>query len=236
MSNLDHFRLPRTIQQGLRKCCTASDSAEPAEPGRIPYLWLYFTSSPESGVVLSTEEWLNVLDEAASLGVSWVVLSVDSAVSGLPQVWELCRWAQETHGMTVAFHPCSGTLPPEDVDRIADLDASRTCLFLGHEHIRALRHLEESGVRLFVADPNREERPTVCSMPESMLFVNPEGKMYTCGMVKGNDHFHLGSALSDRFAEVVGDPSLPHRVPCDAAQAVHGCDGCPPLVAKEARG
>jgi radical SAM protein with 4Fe4S-binding SPASM domain len=65
-----------------------------------------------------------------------------------------------------------------------------------------------------------------------MVYVNSEGKLYTCGMVDGDAEYHLGDAMCDSMKRVVQDPKRPVAVPLEHARKVNGCDGCPPIVVR----
>jgi len=176
--------------------------------------------------------WLNAIDEAASVGVLWLVVSVKSSLSDRPEIWPVCEWAQQTHGMTVGLHVETGALSPEEIDRLKELEAGKTRLFVQHENLDALRHLEEHGIQVCAADVAANEPGRPCQKPGKMVFVNAEGRLYTCGMVQGNEAYCMGSMFEGTFNEILHDPSLPHSVPPGEQDDPHGCDGCPPLLAR----
>jgi len=237
LSDPDPFALPRLLKKRLRCCsqasCTPSDN--------VVYLWVDWTASAapskaagDAPRTLALQDWLNIIDEAATLGVSWAVFSVDAAPSAMPHIWEVARWAQTTHGMTTAFHSRSGEIPPQDLAAIQELDTGLVCIFAARDQMPRMVHLREAGLQLHVADPEDGDRHHTCLMPGNMIFVNPEGVLYTCGMVKHNNDFRLGHVYDKKLNHVVHDPSLPHAVPEDAANDETACHGCPPLVAKHA--
>ena len=65
-----------------------------------------------------------------------------------------------------------------------------------------------------------------------MVFVNPDGVLYTCGLVDGLDDFHLGDIFDGTFSGIMKDPELPHEVSDQDRffKAQHACDGCPALA------
>ena len=169
----DPFQLPRTVKQRV-KCCTRAGCGTAEE---VTYLWIDLSHVDTDCKTLSLEDWLNVVDEAASLGVSWVVFSVESSPSQCPLIWEVTRWAQDTYNMVVGFHSRSGALSPSDIDSLKQLDLDRCHLFVAQEHLDALNPLKELGLKVHLADPKHDHREALCEMPGNMVFVNPSGAL-----------------------------------------------------------
>jgi radical SAM protein with 4Fe4S-binding SPASM domain len=230
----DPFALPRNITQRVR-CCTRSGCGTAEE---VTYLWIDLSApAPQhESLGLGLEDWLNVVDEAASLGVSWLVFSVEDSPSQFPLVWEITRWAQDTYGMVAGFHTRTGALSDRDILALKELDFNKCHVFVAQEHLAQLAALKEQGLNIHIANPNHEHRDSLCAMPGNMVFVKPDGALYTCGMVKENRDYLLGNIMDRKLNHVVRDPSLPHAVPEQAIEDEHGCDGCPPLVARHIHG
>lgn len=228
----------RDIRGKLKACCGGSACAERA-PKQVEYLWLHVgqhgigrTGEAEGASArLHTEDWLNILDEAASLGAKWLVISVSTSLAGLPELVQICQWAQDAHEMGVAIHTTAAELSSEEIDVLRQLDVSRVRLFVCQGAYASMKALEAHGLRVCVADAEPVAREG-CGMPHNMLFVNGHGELYTCGMVEGQQEYHLGSIFQRRFDNVITDPALPHAIPADAPYHEHGCDGCPPLLSK----
>lgn len=231
--DINPFRFTHRLRESVRCCCQQHDSASE----RITYLWLYVerrspreANAPEKTPAL--EDWLNVIDEAGGGGVRYLVVSSDNRLANFPFIWEICRWAQDTHDMRVGLHTLATALSPEEVDAIKSLDPQKTRLLLSNEGMGALGHLEEQGIALRLGEPNPDEIGAPCDLPIHMVFVNSYGVLYTCGMVEGNDRFRLGTIFEDTFKRILEDPSLPHAVADESLIVQHGCDGCPPLLVK----
>jgi radical SAM protein with 4Fe4S-binding SPASM domain len=231
----DPFNLPRQIRQKLKGCLERNG----AYPNGITYLWAHVSdagfaqpeTAPERNVHPTLEEWLNVIDEAAALGVNWLVLSLNTGLSAAEETGEICRWAQETHAMNVGIHVLSGELNAKDIAILNRLDPRKTRIIVKQHLMDTLAHLEEKGVKLMAADPQPYGVKPDCQGPARMVFVDPHGHLYTCGLVEGNQQYHLGSIYEDSFHSVMYDPGLPHKL-CDEDHIVaEGCDGCPSLVA-----
>ena len=207
----------------------------------VPYLWLNIASDIQNsignesrlGVSLSKSQWLNVVDEASSMGVGWVVISVSSSLSLVPNLWAICGWAQKTHDMTVGLHLHSSAISDEELDCLRKLDVSKTRILVTRDLIEAVRHLEGYGFQLCEADPKPTKNRISCDMPNKMVYINRMGELYTCGLVDGLENFRLGTVFENKFKNILADPGLPHCVPPGSALVSHGCDGCPPLVAKQ---
>ncbi len=218
----------REIRRRIQ-CCAQEGPWNNAE-----YLWIRIkegeTDSQCGPEALSREEWLNVVDEAAALGVKWIMISVHGPLSLFPFLWDICAWAQQTHGMHVGLHTEASRLTAEEVAALCRLDKQRTFVFIPRSVMDNFRSLEECGIQLREADPERTVQMYPCARPGAMVYVNAEGQLYTCGMVEGKKEYHLGDVFTSSFRKVVCDPSLPHEVPTHVARNPHWCDGCPPLV------
>ena len=228
----DPFALPKGIRGKVKSCCQSGVCAE-----KIEYLWLTVEQTDAmtgTGPKPTLEHWLNVVDEAASLGAKWLVVAVSGALAGSHEVLELCHWAQHAHEMSVALHTTALSLDARDVAALKRLDLCRLRLFVSSEALPGLSHLEAEGIRVRVAEAVSDGH--ACGMPQNMLYVNGKGELYTCGRVKGNDAFHMGSIYARPFSKVVADPALPHAIPLETPYEEHSCDGCPPLLANAWKG
>lgn len=234
LSEPDPFLLARRVHERVHACCASGQE----QRDRITYLWIYAAKSlnrhdgKETGRVLGLEDWYNVVDEAAAGGIRGVVLTVPESLAQFPPLWEICRWAQEAHGLFVGLHTYADCLSDAELAELKKLDLHRTRLFVTREACPKLKALEDEGLTICVAQPPEDFAPPVtCAFPGRMVFVNPEGVLYTCGMVEGNDQFRLGTIFEGTFTSILQNPDLPHAVRTADATNVHGCDGCPPLFA-----
>lgn len=221
------------------------------EPETVKYLWIhiaddafvpqqYRNGQGKNGRDLSNEEWLNVIDEAASLGAESLIVCVGCCPSEKPEVWSICEWAQTTHGMTVGIYVNEGNLGESDIHRLTQLDRERTRLFVDSHDLDRFRHLDEQhGIQLCIADgllPG-EPSPQTCRLPENMTCVGSGGTLYTCGLVLGNQRYCMGDVNRERLDNVMSDESLPHTVPGETMpENTHRCKACPPLMEQRLRG
>jgi radical SAM protein with 4Fe4S-binding SPASM domain len=240
LTDPDPFLAARQTRNVLSQC----RNANPCSGDDIRYLWIDAahldatqTTPVDVPSSLTVEEWLNVIDEAAALGVNWLVISLHQCCDAGEAVGEMFRWAQQTYGMNTALHTrCSG-LDPSAGELLRQLDPQLTYVFVCRDHLDAWKQLEaEQGIRVRIANPELESKPETCAMATGMIFVNPQGQLYTCGLVNGDGEYRLGNIFEERFHAVLRDQSLPHEVPLAPTRASHGCDGCPPLVARHVLG
>lgn len=226
---LEFFLLGRRIRQGLSKC---SQAAESRLGGDVFYLWLQ-TEPVEDGSTLTADQWLNIVDEAASLGVNWLVVTVGSLSGTRSDVAELCRWAHDTHGMVVCLHARAGQISDEERQMLLELPAASTFLLTDPEGEGAFSDLAAADVRVCSANPAPSGTDgETCDYPHRMIFVDSRGRLYTCGMVSGEHEFFLGSVLHGSLDTIIHNPQLPHSVSSSNPGDHSRCSGCPPLVAK----
>lgn len=230
------FKLPRTIREELRVCAEHSTVKEP-HAGNIRFLWMNIAdrgTSPqlESVTRMSADDWLNVVDEAASLGVCCVVICTGEALHGNPNLWTICDWAQRVHGIDVGIHARCAEVGPQEVEELKRLDSTRTWLFVNSEVYDRLSILERENIRVRIADVCSEDHEPPCDMPDSLVFVAPDGNLYTCGLVLGNDQYRLGHIMEKPLNDVIDDPSVHRFIPKTVPHRHNGCAGCPPILAK----
>lgn len=236
------FSLTRKFAKGLRDA-TAETPDQAALPEVAKYLWIYVTNDRYQGLdsksdspALPLEDWLSVIDEAASLGSEWIVIAVGESLASCPMVWQLCSWAQETHGLRVAIHLAASDSVGHHADYFEGLNASLTWLIAEDSVLKSLEPLRVKGVQLVEATVSEEDRHSTCTVPSSMLCVGIDGELFTCGLVLGEDRYHLGNVFARGLKDVVQDDSLPHTVSCTEQYPSHGCDGCPPYLAQRILG
>lgn len=230
------FALTRDVRKRLKECCKEAREGK----RQVTYLWVCVCpqgigegpSAADGSERLALQDWLGILDEAASLGACWVVFSMTTQLSRHEDIWELCRWAQEAHGMMVGLHLVEDNITSDEAARLKELDGDRLRLLVRRESLEKLKPLEDQGLVLWTANPQEEDgaRPH-CQGPTRMIYVNAAGELFTCGLVDGLDRYRMGNALRDRLHDVVRDPSLPHAVEESIHRICSGCDGCPSLIA-----
>lgn len=228
--------LPQAIIREINQCYK---NHAPAVAGKLKYLWIHMpandadTTPSLDSKPLGEDEWLSVIDEAASVGVLSVIISVGGPLQFAPLLAPVAMWAQEAYGMTVGIHP-NAALERVDADVLLQLDLSKTRVFANSEHLESARFVEELGIPLYNADGLQSHSSThACDLPESMTCIGPEGQMYTCGLVMGEERYSLGHVLERKLASVMTDKTLPHTVPAAVGVGTQRCNGCPPLMAQK---
>lgn len=235
---IDPFELPKRIAKGLEDC--RENAVTVGEGSRLRYLWIYVTQSGlrqdvdllESHDALGLEDWLNVIDESASLGAEWMVVYVGASLSQVPYIWRMCEWAQDVHGLRVGLHLTSNCLSEDDIEQLTRLESDKTYLVVEKEHIASLRFLEGTGLHLCETNIQPSELAKHCTKPEEIACVGTDGRLFSCGLVLGDERFEMGDARNRTLREVMADDSLPHDVPDMSAFPSDGCNACPPLLAQ----
>ncbi|MBX3178038.1 MAG: hypothetical protein KF886_11790 [Candidatus Hydrogenedentes bacterium] len=224
---LEFFSLGRRIRQGLAACARAGAARS---EGDIFYLWLQMGAGTESEA-LGDDEWLNIIDEAASLGVNWLVVTLGPPASRAA-VPAICRWARNTHDMTVCVHAAEGELRPEEREMLLELRGEACILLVEPEAAGEYADLEARGVSVAKSAPPIPEEGAACDFPARMVYVDPSGRLYTCGLVAGEEEFYLGSVMDGSLDAIMHNPRLPHCVTPSEPVPGRNCSGCPPLVAR----
>lgn len=237
----DPFSLPKALRAKVRGCCGGGTCTPTAS---LDYLWIQFgkagcgapgQAAAPGMAAPSLEHWLNVVDEGASLGARWVVLSLTGPLTSVPEFVDICQWAQDAHGMCVAVHSPAMSFSRDEVALLKRLDLEQVRLFVTAAAYPNVKALEAEGIKVRMAEGEIEHK-CGCGMPGRMLFVNGQGEIYTCAMVEGKDDFRLGDIYSRTLDSVVADPALKHAIPTETPFEEHGCDGCPPLYAEMLKG
>lgn len=185
---------------------------------------------------MSEEHWLNVVDEAASLGVDTLVISVHTAPSERAELAAICKWAADTHGMRVGVHLSEAPIGAADAAILRGLAGEKFCVFVNSRRRTEVASVLGDGVKLVDADGLEDgAMQPHCELPRQMACVSDGGEMYTCGLVLGQDGFFLGNANEAPIKKVHGDDALPHHVPAGTSDAPHRCEGCPPLLEERLR-
>ncbi|MDQ1256947.1 MAG: hypothetical protein QG656_1547 [Candidatus Hydrogenedentes bacterium] len=237
------FDLPQTISRRLKRCMEAHQDGDKIEGDKVEYLWIDVTTGasgdkrPEDARKLTIEDWLNVVDEAASIGCCCLLVRVDESLFAWPGLFTLCQWAQTAHDMMVGLHTHARSLAEEDLEKLRELNQGQTCLFIDEDAFDEMKHLQDRGISLCPATVRDGSHEMPCTMAECMVFVGAEGRLYTCGMVHGDHNFCFGSILDQRLAAVVADPSLPRTITAEmrASMKSRSCDGCPPIMSQRVR-
>ena len=226
---LEYFLLGRRIRQGLSRCTQAVAAKADHD---VFYLWLQ-TETVDGPPPLSKDQWLNIVDEAASLGVNWLVVTLGRLKEARDHITEICRWAHVTYGMTVCLHARHGEISPAECDLLRELPRESTFLLVDPEFTALFSALAAEGVHVNSASPvSSGDYREPCEYPHRMIFVDAGGKLYTCGLVSGEHEFFLGSVLEGKLDDIIHNPQLPHSVSATDPGAHARCSGCPPLVAQ----
>ena len=233
------FGLPQQFKRKIRKC--AREIEKHKEP-QVAFLWACVSdagskpgvkSSKKTKHSLTKQEWLTVVDEAASLGANWLVLSFTIPFAEHEDIWDVCNWAQEVHGMMVGLHAKAPKLTRKDVNKVKQLNLKKTRVLSRKNALSRLKLKEDEQKELIIwtANPQEDgERPN-CQGPTRMIFINAQGMLYTCGLVEGDDTYHMGHVFDKKLKSVMSDPDMPHHVHEEIHYVTPECDGCPALIA-----
>lgn len=231
---LASLELPKQIRRGIRECTKTQAKAH----SDITYLWIHVSKAgiaqPADGAISKApglEHWLNVVDEAAAFGANWLVVTMDTSFTAYPDIWTVCQWAQETHDMEIGLHTNVDAPAGDEIEAISQLNPARTRVFVKRSALSAFAPFEAAGFRVSAADPQPYGHHPDCRGAQRLVFVAPDGALYTCGLVEGNENYKLGNIFEDRFDQLLRDPSLPHAVAENIHRVSSGCDGCPSLIA-----
>lgn len=233
----EFFGLARRVKSELNTQCR-EQADKPCDD--VKFLWMYVTrrginvsETNDKDSNISLDRWLNVIDEAAALGVCWLVITLQESFSSYPDMWEICDWAQQTHGMTVGIHTETEVITEAERVHLRNLDASRTRLFVPNDFLARFAHIEaEDGIRVRSSEPESTMASSACDKPGAMVFVNSEGILCTCGMVQDNSAYRMGRVDDVRFDQIARQSCAPKSVSPEHFHTEHGCDGCPPLLAR----
>lgn len=232
----DPFALAKKLRSRIRECAESLNET----PSEVNFLWLHVSAGginqpgDRSGKTTKTptrEDWLNVIDEAAALGVNWLMVSMHTAFGAFPEIWDICQWAQETYGISVGLHTTAMSVSPEDLKALKRLDPARTCLCVKQDALEAMAPITALGIQVSACDPQTYGNKPNCQGASKMVFVSEDGVLYTCGLVEGNEQYRLGNIYEKTFNHILHDPDLPHKVKEEIHRVSEGCDGCPSLIA-----
>lgn len=235
----DPFEIPKRISKGI--ATTAKKFAESqGAPSSVKYIWIYATEEGlqegqgrgESTSPLGLDSWLNIIDESASLGAEWMIVYIGASLSECPEIWKMCEWAQNVHGLRVGIHLSSVSLSEDDVEQLTQLDTSKTYLMADQRNAESMRFLQEKGIHLIESNLRPGERVPRCTRPEAIACVGLDGKLFTCGLVLGDERYSLGNIQERPLNEIMHDESLPHVIHDTDPYPERGCDACPPHMAR----
>jgi hypothetical protein len=240
----DPFSVPKSVFRNLADCAHRFENGENGNPPAIKYLWIYVTeeglerkrAAEDSGPRLSDEDWLNIIDEACSLGAEWMIIYVGARLSECPEVWRMCDWAQQEYEMRVGLHLSGNCLRASELEYLFKLDSERTYVVADEADAAALETLRERGVNVCVANVRKPADAKRCESPEVMACVGIDGELFTCGLVLGVEEYQLGNVQGEPLQKLIKDQSLRHAVSDIPAYRGHdhNCDGCPPHIARRA--
>jgi len=226
----DPFRTSRSIRSEITEAAKRASTRFGGREG-VEYLWIHLARKDcpdtEEQRPLELEAWLNIIDEAATLGTTWAVIYVGPDFGVYPDVWTLSHWAQETHEMRVAFHYTGQSLDDAHIRQLNRLDPERTYLFVEQCRVEEFRSRDALRIGVVGASLPEHARESNCTSPANIACVHTDGSMYCCGLVVGNDNFAMGDARTRPLVDVVHDEHLPHAVQETDNYPLHGCDGCP---------
>lgn len=235
----DPFDLPKRISKGL-SASSARYEDETFMESVVKYIWMYVTDdglakdsycTPENSCQ-NLNDWLNIVDEASSLGAEWMMVYAGASVSQNPDVWKICYWAQDVHDLKVGIHVASNSMNEEDVDHLNKLIPHKTYIVADKDDLGVFQFLQSRGFSLLETNIRPEDRPETCENPEAIACVGANGMLYSCGLVLGEDQYALGNAKVRSLSDIMHDKSLPHSIQDMSQRPAEGCNACPPLMVK----
>ncbi len=229
-SKANLFVLPKRISKQLRQAAKTHHGG-----GRdvVKYLWINMDEDCEGSIrsgahrELAADEWLNVVDEAASLGVQCMVVGIGKTLQKCPEVQQMCQWAQDVHGITVGIHTTAETLCQADLDKLGALKPHLTWLFVDPGNMDEMKDLEGKGFRVCSSEVCREANDFECDGPMNLVFVGPQGALYPCGSVFGADELHLGHVAAKPLSDVLEAKMRLRGLRRGIKRNSKGCNGCP---------
>ncbi len=238
-SDRDPFQLPKKLSKGIADAAKRVGEGT-CGPGAVRYIWIYVTEdgihqgrqAADERARLSVDEWLNIIDEAASLGAEWMVVYIGACPAQAPEIWRMCEWAQDAHDLQVGLHLSSACLSEDDIEQLTQLEPKKTCLLAERELHPSFHFLEDRGIRLIEATVRPEDRDTPCTAPKSIACVGVDGRMYTCGLVLGDENYTLGDVHQRGMDGALRDEDRPHAIGEPTTHTAQGCDGCPSHMEK----
>lgn len=223
--------------------CLSSKVREVREAGTsktsstVHYIWLHVTQdgiveSKDDArcVVLSLNDWLNIVDESASLGAQWMIIHVETCLKADSDVWRICAWAQEVHGIRVGLHLNHDCMDEAGLAPIRRLDRDATFIVVDKSAIEALEFLQAEGYSVCASNIGSEDRLLPCSHTESIVCACADGVMFCCGMVVGEESYRLGDVQADPVNEAMRKHQTLKPIHMNEEREGHSCDGCPPFM------
>jgi len=240
------LEFPRAVSGRLRSFVQTVASPLENEKSGIKYLWIHVGSFEEREAnadcgcdgheEMQLDDWYNVVDETAALGVDTIIITAGNCLTGHPEIWDICRWAQDQHDMSIGIHTGLRCFDEGQVEQLASLHCEKTRIFVDGGDANCLPQVSALGIQVFAAD-GLEDGATQprCDLPHSMCCIDGGGKMYACGLVIGQDEFDYGNSKEKRVDHVVADQNLRHSIPENTSTAARRCNGCPPLLERKIR-
>lgn len=239
LSDADPFELPKRVSKLISNSVAGYDK-DSQRRAAVKFIWLHVsedgmiskTGVTEQGPTLSTSDWLNIIDESAALGAKWMIVRSGASLSQSSCLWKMCHWAQEVHQIRVGLHLTTGRLSEHDIEELTNLKPSLTFIVADDSALASLRFLQTRGMRLCSANVHQEDRSFPCDNTEAMTCVSADGRLYSCGLVLGNEHYALGHSMDRPFEDVMQETTRLRMVPAVERCIDGGCDACPPLMVK----
>lgn len=233
------LNLPNKIVRKLKRC---SEFGEQFEQEKIRYLWMHVCKEEpdaedegEERESLTVDEWLNIVDESAALGAQSLVISAGSSLSGRPEVWTVCQWAQDIHDMLVAIYVYGRALPlgMNELEALAELDETKLRVVANKTYVSELEPVRARGIPIYGVEtvrPQQEER-SPCELPFNMTCVESHGNLYSCGLVMGEEHYWLGNACEKRLDTIPQEKVITQKKALEKVVRDRTlCNTCPRMI------
>lgn len=204
---------------------------------QVEYIWLHLTQeglvdtqqdAPSS--VLSLQDWLNIVDESAALGAQWMVIHVETHLKPDADVWRICAWAQEVHGIRVGLHLNYPSIKESDLRSMRSLNQETTFVVVDKKALGTVDFLQAEGYTVCASNISPDDRSLPCSYTESIVCAGTDGVLFCCGMVMGDESYHLGHVHADPIDQTMRKHESLAPIHASQNTPEHNCDGCPPIM------
>lgn len=235
--NRDNITIPDGLIEAMR-ACKEQGSTIPRSDSMIRYIWLHVTRDGIAGTAVSLEgtttlllnDWLNLVDESAALGAKWMMVYLDTHVDRASDIWKICGWAQEMHGIHVGLHVKGEFLPESDFASLSRLKRDKTFIVADQNMLESLAYLGDEGYTLCSANIGDEDRNLPCTHTDSIVCAGADGIMFCCGLVIGEESYRLGNVRSDSVDRAMQNHAGLEPILVSRDNVYGGCDGCPPIM------
>ena len=180
------------------------------------FLWLYYSDSANHSSThdelkdshsLKIDDWLNAIDEAASLNVDTCVISVTEPLCESRNAIKICQWAQDVHKMFIGLHLPYESFSQGELYELTQLKPELTCLLAPKASDEFKEKTIAAGYSLINSQcnpkKNHKKNPDKCAHPGDLLCIGSDGKLYPCGFVIGVKEYCMGDIRVESLMKII---------------------------------